>query len=112
MTQYKLYALPVGRESVRYVTENERFCRITSDYILVYTDTCFGNIKHAEITEKEFARMTEQDIQWFKDVCVAVVSDAVSKNQYEVIKNITEMLERFEEELEAEQEKLEEQNNG
>lgn len=103
--KYKLYAQTITAENVAKA-ENQRFCRITSEYILIYT--CgrkpYGSV---EITTRETKRLTANDRLWLQDCNAVLIVERTKEKQDEIAAGLSEKLELFETELKREKEKLE-----
>lgn len=95
---YKLYALELTREGIKTASE-QRFCRITPFYVLVYTD---GDAPQdsIEITEEETNRLTKQDEQWLLDCNTAILMEQMHKHEAEISKDVLQRMEKWEQELE------------
>lgn len=102
---YKLYAVEVNPESIK-VASQERFCRITPFYILVYTAGKAPK-DSIEMTQTETHRLSEQDAQWLGDCNIVILSEEAKKHESEIAANMAERLARLEEALKEEKEKQE-----
>lgn len=103
--KYKLYAQNITGENVAKA-ESQRFCRITSEYILIYT--CGRKpYRSAEITPREIKRLTENDLLWLQDCNAALIMEQTKEKQSEIAEDLSKKMETLEAELEKEKERLE-----
>lgn len=100
--KYRLFALPFAIESAKAAT-GQRFSRISSGYVLIYTD---GEAPHnsAEITEEEVGRLTKQDARWLYDCNVALLAEETKAHEKEILASVKEQLDKLEEALAAQME--------
>lgn len=103
--KYKLYAQTITAENVAKA-ENQRFCRITSEYILIYT--CgrkpYGSV---EITNRETKRLTANDRLWLQDCNAVLIMEQTKEKQGEIAADLSKKMDTLEIELMKEKERLE-----
>ncbi len=105
--KYRLYAIPYSLENVEFASEF-RFSRVTSDYILIYTQKARMNIpvgKAAEVKENDISLLSKMDGAWLFDCGLSLFADIAANQSKDSIGKLSEMVSRLEEELEAESRK-------
>lgn len=110
---YRLFAAPVSAETVGRASD-ERFSRITAEYILIYRRTKPKNLPCAEIKGADTARLTERDRAWLRDSILVLLAEAAAKSQEQSKARMNELIDNLEDALREEQEKLNEgtENGG
>ena len=104
MTEYKLYAMRISPQSVEFASV-ARFSRITSDYILIYSESAVPNA--VALKDEDATRLSVQDTRWLLDCNIAIVGEEIARQKPTIIQNISKRLEELEESLKQEQEKIE-----
>ena len=101
--KYRLFALPFSADSVKAAT-GERFSRISSGYVLIYTD---GKSPEgsAEIDEGDISRLTRQDERWLFDCNTVIIAEETKAHETEILANVKERLDRLEDALMAQSKK-------
>ena len=104
--RYRLYATSADAESIK-IASNERFCRITPFYILIYTD---GDIPKngVEMTQSETHRLSAQDEQWLRDCNIVILAEQAKIHEAEIAAETQKRLDKLEEALREERAKQEE----
>ena len=98
--RYRLYALPTSEANiVRCV--NERFIRITLDYILVYKRGRAISSDAVEIMEMDLPRLTAADEQWLFDCNVVLLGEEVRDKAPEILTSISKKIDALEGALKA-----------
>lgn len=92
---YRLYAMFIMHETLD-IASKERFCRITPNYALVYTDKELEGKGIREITDKEMYRLSEVENQWLLDCNVILITENTMDNEAEFIKQMSARLEAVE----------------
>lgn len=110
---YRLFAAPVSAETVRRAAD-ERFSRITAEYILIYRKTKPKDLPCAEIKGADTEHLTERDRAWLKDSILVLLAEAAAKAQEKSKERMNELMDNLEDALREEQEKLNEgtENGG
>lgn len=110
---YRLFAAPVSAETVRRAAD-ERFSRITTEYILIYRRTKPKNLPCVEIKGADTARLTERDRAWLKDSILVLLAEAAAKAQEKSKERMNELIDNLEDALREEQERMNEgtENGG
>ena len=93
--RYRLFAMPFSLDSVKEAT-GERFSRISSGYVLIYTDGGEPP-KSAEITESDVSRLSKQDQRWLLDCNIAILAEETKAHEAEILASVKERLDRLEE---------------
>lgn len=103
--KYKLYAQNITAQNVAKA-ESQRFCRITSEYILIYTygRKPYGSV---EITTGETKRLTANDRLWLQDCNAALIMEQTKEKQGEIAADLSKKMKTLEIELMKEKERLE-----
>ncbi len=99
--KYRLFALPVNDETIA-ATDNERFCRVTPFYVLVYTDAadgCMPNLA-VEIVGEDIERLSAADRDWLLSCVIVMLNEDAQKREAEIAESLGERIERLEIELE------------
>lgn len=105
MTHYRLFAAAMNTENMARAAE-ERFCRMTPDYILLYRKTKPRNIPCVEIQREDGGRLTEPDRAWLKDCMMSLLARRAAQGHRETEQKLRKMLDALETALAEEQEKL------
>ena len=97
---YRLYAAFPTQENVEKAA-GSRFQRVTSRYILRYTD------KHLEkpwmeVAGEDLKRLTDQDEAWLWDCGKVLAAETLTKRQEESGHRMADLLDRLEQELHRE----------
>lgn len=105
MKKYRLFFMLSDRRNIQYASQN-RFSRITLDYILVYTQKTrmkppTGSSMEISARDDLF-RLTEKDREWVLDCARSVMYEDLMRNKADSLQNLSQMVDRLEEELEAE----------
>lgn len=93
--QYKLYALEVNKAGIE-TASNERFCRITPFYILVYSCADEAPAGAIEITQTETHRLSKQDEQWLLDCNIVILTEEAKKHETEIAKDMSARIDAME----------------
>ena len=103
--KYKLYAQNITGQNVAKA-ESQRFCRITSEYSLIYTygRKPYGSV---EITTGETKRLTANDRLWLQDCNAALIMEQTKEKQGEIAADLSKKMDTLEIELMKEKERLE-----
>lgn len=97
---YRLYAAYPTRENVGTAAES-RFQRVTSRYILLYTEKKPGKA-WTEVAGDDLGRLTDQDQAWLWDCGKVLAAEVLARRQEESGRRMAELLDRLEEELRRE----------
>lgn len=106
--KYQLYLMATNEENID-LAKAQRFNRINSRYILVYTDEllCVGQSAHYHIIdEKETAHLSDSEKVWLLEANVQIIAEETEKKQDELLKQLSKRITRLEKELEIEAEKI------
>lgn len=98
----RLFALRNTDDAIK-VAEQERFHRITADYVLIYTDK-ESISKSIEITNEHADKLSANDLQWLSDCLTVVLTE--NNVQTKAADIMAEKIKKLEEALEAEQDKI------
>lgn len=104
--RYRLYAINSDAENVKRAS-NERFCRITPFYILIYTNAEIPQ-NGIEMTQSETHRLSAQDEQWLRDCNIVILAEQAKIHEAEIAAETQKRLDKLEEALLEEREKQEE----
>lgn len=99
---YRLYAAHPTQQNVD-TAAGGRFQRVTSRYILRYTDKKLHE-PWVEVAGEDLKRLTKQDEAWLWDCGKLLAAEALSRRQEESGKRMAELLDRLETELRREME--------
>lgn len=101
---YRLYALKLTQENIGAALE-QRFSRIASGYILVYTA---GNApeKSIEIDGKELKRLTNADENWIMACAATLLRERLKKDEPKAMERLSRMVDQLSDALDAERDKL------
>lgn len=94
--EYRLYLLPLDESGLR-IAVAERFSRITSKYVLVYSENQIE--KSVEITEKDLKRLSSAEKDWLFECNIAIIAEETERNAPNIIKMMSEKLDLLDEEL-------------
>lgn len=102
--KYRLFALRITEENVARA-EQARFCRIASEYILIYASgrKPYGSV---EVTQNELKRLTANDQIWLQDCNAALIVERTLEKQDEIAADLSGRMDALERELKAEKDKL------
>lgn len=109
--KYKLYAAALSEDNLKNI-ENERFYRITQEYMLVYTSANIKKKSFIEVTENELGRLTERDKDWLLDCNMILIAEASKQNEKNILKSVNEQIIILEKALEKEQAELTERDTN
>lgn len=102
---WRMYAMRPTDENVRLAIE-ERFHRITTKYILIYTGKKYEQDDIAEISQTNIEALSKDDREWL-DNCNLELLHEFQENHMETIQQAqVDFLREFQHELEQEQERL------
>ena len=104
--KFCLYALPVDIGNKIYA-EQCKFSRITAQYVLVYTDKKLEDLKHIEIMEDDFYRLSADDRAWLWESVCTIMREMLEENKLESDSKMNDMLDRLEKALESERNAIE-----
>lgn len=110
MVTYKLFATVVNDETMAKAAQ-ERFSRITPQYILIYRKTKPRTMQCVEIKGKDTERLTSRDRLWLRDCIMALMTEAAAKSKEQSKKRLAELVDALEQALREEQEKLEKETD-
>ena len=89
--QYRLYAMPVNEDNLTACVD-ERFMRITTDYMLVYKQGKKVPADAVEVTERELRRLTAADERWLFDCNLTLLGEEVAEKTPEIIRNLSDKM--------------------
>lgn len=103
--EYRLFAAPVNPETIRKAAD-ERFSRMTADYILIYRTRKPRALPCVEVRGSDLNRLTERDRAWLKDSILVILTEAAARSRDETRERMNVLMDNLEEALREEQEKL------
>jgi hypothetical protein len=89
------------------VAQKERFSRICSKYVLIYTAKrdLQDAIGYNEIRESELKYLSHNDTVWLLDCNLAIIAEETEKHKSDVISQMGLMVDRLERALKEEKDK-------
>lgn len=107
---FRLYAAYPTQENVEAAAEG-RFQRVTSRYILRYTEKKLGK-PWMEVAGEDLKRLTKQDEEWLWDCGKALAAEILAKRKKESGQRMADLLDRLEQELRKELENRQAEEGG
>lgn len=102
---WRLYAMRPTDENIKFAL-NERFHRITTKYVLVYTGEKLEEQDVAEISQENYDALSKDDAEWLNENNLEILREFEEKHRETIEKAQVDFLKEFKEELEREQERL------
>ena len=102
---WRVYAMRPTDENIK-IALNERFHRITTKYILIYTDTKYIEDGIAEISQENVDALSKGDREWLDDCNMELLMEFQANHSETIQKAQVDFLKEFQTELEREQERL------
>ena len=96
---YRLYAMPTNNETAALAQEN-RFCRVTAAYVLIYTADEIETGKAVEISEDEVDRLASADRDWLLGCNLTLIAEDAKAREKEISAALSEKIEQLEKALE------------
>lgn len=103
--EYRLFAAPVCAETIRKAAD-ERFSRMTADYILIYRRRKPRTLPCIEVKGDDLNRLTERDREWLKDSILVILAEAAAKSRAQTEERMNALMDNLEAALREEQEKM------
>ena len=102
---WRLYAMRPTDENVKSAL-SERYHRITTKYVLVYTGKKIEDEDIAEISQENYDALSKDDAEWLNACNLEILREFQEKHRDTIQQAQVDFLTEFEEELEREQERL------
>ena len=102
--RYRLYAMKVTPENMS-LAHQERFARITPEYVLVYTK--HKHTVFAEITDENVKILSDKDRQWLMDCNMALIAEEVVNGKNDFVAEMSVKIAELEKALVREKELIE-----
>ena len=102
---WRLYAMRPTDENVENALK-ERFHRLTTKYILVYTGEKHEEEDIAEISQENYDALSKDDAEWLSACNTTILREFQEKHSDTIQQAQLDFLKEFQQELEREQERL------
>lgn len=91
---YKLYALEANYDNVLVATQ-EKYYRITADYILVYTNGEAPK-NSVEFSDEDAVRLSDSEMQWLFGINLELLQEQIAKETPQIVERLSEYLSQLE----------------
>ena len=102
---WRVYAMRPTDDNIRTAL-NERFHRITTKYVLIYTDKKHEEDDVAEISQENIDALSKDDRDWLDGCNLELLLKFKDEHKETVEQAQVDFLKEFQQELEREQERL------
>lgn len=102
---WRLYAMRPTDQNIKRALK-ERFHRITTKYVLVYTGEKLHDADIAEIGQEDYHALSKDDTEWLNEANMELLQEFQSNHADTIQQAQVDFLKEFERELEREQERL------
>lgn len=102
---WRLYAMRPTDENIQRALK-ERFHRITTKYVLIYTGEKLQDENVAEIEQEDYHALSKDDTEWLNEANMELLREFRDNHAETIQQAQVDFLKEFERELEREQERL------